>query len=50
MMGMRTDVAELLPGSMHVLDMVVDEAGKWLFHCHVNDHIRAGMLALYTVS
>jgi FtsP/CotA-like multicopper oxidase with cupredoxin domain len=49
MMGMRTDVAELLPGSMHVMDMVPDEPGTWLFHCHVNDHIRAGMLSLYTV-
>jgi len=23
--------------------------GTWLFHCHVNDHIRAGMLTRYTV-
>lgn len=47
--GMRTDMAELLPGSMKVLDMVTDEPGTWLFHCHVNDHIRAGMQALFTV-
>jgi FtsP/CotA-like multicopper oxidase with cupredoxin domain len=48
--GMRTDVASLLPMSMTVADMVPDDPGKWLFHCHVNDHIRAGMLATYTVS
>jgi len=24
--------------------------GLWLFHCHVNDHLRAGMLALYRVT
>jgi len=47
--GVRTDVAELLPASMKVLDMVPDDPGTWLYHCHVNDHIDAGMLALYTV-
>lgn len=48
-MGMRTDMAELLPGSMKILDMQPDNSGTWLFHCHVNDHITAGMIALYTV-
>jgi FtsP/CotA-like multicopper oxidase with cupredoxin domain len=47
--GMRTDVAELLPMSMKVADMVPDDPGTWLFHCHVNDHILAGMQAKYTV-
>ena len=48
--GMRTDVAELLPMSMKVADMVPDNVGTWLFHCHVNDHISAGMQAKYTVT
>ncbi|MFL5929167.1 MAG: multicopper oxidase domain-containing protein [Gaiellaceae bacterium] len=48
--GMRTDVAELLPMSMKVADMVPDNPGTWLFHCHVNDHILAGMQAMYTVA
>lgn len=26
-----------------------DNAGIWLFHCHVNDHIKAGMLTRYQV-
>ncbi|MGZ5835968.1 MAG: multicopper oxidase domain-containing protein [Xanthobacteraceae bacterium] len=26
-----------------------DNKGTWLFHCHVNDHLTAGMAALYTV-
>jgi len=47
--GMRTDVAELLPMSMHVADMVPDDVGTWFYHCHVNDHITAGMLARYRV-
>jgi hypothetical protein len=46
--GMRTDVAELLPMSMKVADMFPDAVGTW-YHCHVNDHISAGMLARYRV-
>lgn len=34
-MGLRTDMAELLPGSMKVADMRLDEVGTRLFHCHV---------------
>lgn len=48
-MGMRTDVLELLPGSMRVIDMRPDNPGIWLYHCHVNDHITAGMLARFQV-
>lgn len=48
-MGMRTDVVSLLPMGMVVADMVPDNAGRWLFHCHVNDHLTAGMIATYTV-
>jgi FtsP/CotA-like multicopper oxidase with cupredoxin domain len=47
--GNRTDIVELLPASMKTLDMVPDNPGVWLYHCHVNDHIDAGMLALFTV-
>jgi hephaestin len=48
-MGMRTDVAELLPATMKTADMVPDAVGTWLYHCHVNDHITAGMQARYVV-
>jgi len=48
-MGMRTDVVNLLPASMVVADMVPDNPGTWLFHCHVNDHITAGMITRYQV-
>jgi manganese oxidase len=47
--GMRQDTVSLLPASMVVADMVPDDPGIWLFHCHVNDHIRAGMLTRYRV-
>lgn len=49
-MGARTDTAALLPGQMTVADMRPDTAGRWLFHCHVNDHISAGMSSFFDVA
>ena len=46
---MRTDVATLLTMGMLVADMVPDNPGTWLFHCHVGGHLRGGMQALYAV-
>ncbi len=45
----NTDVIELLPGSMKTVDMVADNPGTWMFHCHVEDHMEAGMMAVYTI-
>lgn len=45
----RTDVIELLPASMKVADLVADNPGSWLFHCHVADHMREGMFTAVTV-
>jgi len=47
--GMRTDMVHLEPMMMVVADMVPDNIGTWLFHCHVTDHIEGGMQALFTV-
>jgi FtsP/CotA-like multicopper oxidase with cupredoxin domain len=47
--GMRTDVLDVLPAQMVMADMMPDNIGTWLFHCHVNDHIKAGMIARYKV-
>ena len=30
-------------------DMVPDEPGIWLYHCHISDHMLAGMVARYEV-
>jgi FtsP/CotA-like multicopper oxidase with cupredoxin domain len=43
----RTDVIELLPGSMVTADMRANNPGEWLYHCHVADHIHAGMFTTY---
>lgn len=48
-MHMRTDVAGLLPMGMVVANMVPDNPGRWLFHCHVSNHLLMGMEATYTV-
>ena len=46
----RTDVAGLLPMGMIVADMVPDNPGIWLFHCHVSNHLRMGMQMRYEVA
>jgi hypothetical protein len=45
----RTDAVELLPASMKVADMVADNPGTWLFHCHVAEHMMEGMFARVVV-
>jgi manganese oxidase len=47
--GRNTDVIELEPGSMVTADMIADNPGSWMFHCHVSDHMEAGMMAVYTI-
>jgi FtsP/CotA-like multicopper oxidase with cupredoxin domain len=43
------DVIELGPASTKVADMVPDNPGVWLLHCHVADHMMAGMYTTYTI-
>lgn len=47
--GQRTDVLLLGPASMLTADMVPDDPGIWLFHCHISDHMDGGMVARYHV-
>ena len=48
--GRRTDVVALLPTEMKTVDMVAENVGEWLFHCHVTDHITAGMVTRWVVN
>lgn len=41
--GRRTDVINLLPSTMVSVTMNANNIGNWLFHCHVTDHVSAGM-------
>jgi len=47
--GQRTDVIALSPAQMVTAQMVPDDPGIWLFHCHVSDHMEGGMVARYEV-
>jgi FtsP/CotA-like multicopper oxidase with cupredoxin domain len=47
--GRRTDVLSLAPAQMITADMVPDDPGIWLFHCHVSEHMAGGMAARYQV-
>jgi hephaestin len=46
---MRTDVLSLVTMQMVTADMVPDNPGTWLFHCHVGPHSAVGMNALFKV-
>jgi len=47
--GMRMDAIDAQPNQTVAVDMVPDDAGIWLFHCHVSVHLAHGMEARYTV-
>ena len=47
--GKRTDVVPLMQAQMETVDMVPDNPGIWMFHCHIDDHMDAGMVTLYKV-
>lgn len=40
---------DLFPGTFEMVEMLVGNPGTWLLHCHVSDHIHAGMETLFTV-
>jgi len=47
--GQRTDVLAVTSAQMVTADMVPDASGIWLYHCHISDHMLAGMVARYEV-
>jgi FtsP/CotA-like multicopper oxidase with cupredoxin domain len=47
--GQRTDVLEVTSAQMITADMVPDAPGIWLYHCHISDHMLAGMMGRYEV-
>jgi hephaestin len=47
--GMRTDVTSIIPMEMVIADMVPDNVGVWLYHCHVSFHLQEGMQVRYAV-
>lgn len=47
--GMRTDIIDAQINQVQVVDMVPDNPGVWLFHCHVQMHLAGGMEARFAV-
>ena len=47
--GQRTDVVVVTSAQMVTADMLPDMPGIWLYHCHISDHMLAGMVARYEV-
>uniref|UniRef100_A0A8C3PVI4 ferroxidase n=1 Tax=Chrysolophus pictus TaxID=9089 RepID=A0A8C3PVI4_CHRPC len=45
----RADVVDLFPGTFEMVEMLAGNPGTWLLHCHVSDHIHAGMEILFQV-
>ena len=45
----RSDVILVFPGTSEVAEMIPHTTGTWLLHCHVNDHITAGMEITYKI-
>jgi FtsP/CotA-like multicopper oxidase with cupredoxin domain len=46
---MRMDMVMLNPMTTVVADMVPDNPGIWLFHCHMNGHFEGGMRTRFKV-
>lgn len=43
----RGDVVEVFPGTYETVDMLTDNTGIWLLHCHVMKHLVHGMEAKF---
>ncbi len=48
--GQFVDVVQLGPSNALSFDFVADNPGKWLYHCHVTDHMMGGMIGMYIIS
>ncbi len=48
--GQFVDVVQLGPSNATSFEFVVDNPGKWLYHCHVTDHMMGGMMGMYEVT
>ncbi|XP_068456801.1 ferroxidase HEPHL1 isoform X2 [Clinocottus analis] len=45
----RADVFDLFPGIFQTVEMIAGNPGTWLLHCHVTDHIQAGMETTFSI-
>jgi hypothetical protein len=43
------DVIPLVPAQTETVTMLADNPGTWMFQCHVDEHLEAGMMATYRI-
>ena len=48
--GRRVDVIAIGAAEMETVDMIPDDPGIWLYHCHFSEHMAAGMVTRYEVT
>ncbi len=46
----RDDVVEVFPAQTQTVEMLTDNPGTWLVHCHFAIHVTNGMEAVYTIN
>jgi FtsP/CotA-like multicopper oxidase with cupredoxin domain len=46
----HTDSQIIGPSTTATIEYTEDNAGEWLYHCHVTDHMQGGMMGLYEVT
>eukprot|EP00808_Paulinella_micropora_P003454 g83002.t1 len=45
----RIDIFNIVAGTVYITDMLADDPGIWLFHCHMGNHFEDGMSGLFEV-
>jgi hypothetical protein len=48
--GLLTDTLLIGPSMATSFDFVPNNPGKWLYHCHVTDHMMGGMVGIYEIT
>ena len=48
--GIPRDTADRRPGRVVPLPLARGDPGTWLYHCHVEEHMAAGMIGTYRVT
>ncbi len=46
----NADIVALSPAQFVIADMTPDNPGTWMFHCHISEHMEAGMMTNYEVT
>jgi FtsP/CotA-like multicopper oxidase with cupredoxin domain len=48
--GISRDTATVGPAESFRIRWREQDPGRWLYHCHVEEHMAAGMIGIYTVT